>query len=162
MYCKKCGAEIRDDSEFCWKCGNKIEIKIDIKEEKIEPIVEVEKKAQEETHCWSCKEAIDSRHDTCPKCGIHIRIIVPKSPGIAAVLSFFIPGLGHVYNGKVAMGTMIIIIEMFLIGISVLLTRSPQRAIYGLVALIVFVIFWIYSMSNAHDIAEDINDKQYK
>lgn len=27
MYCPKCGKDIRDDSEFCYSCGSKIEIK---------------------------------------------------------------------------------------------------------------------------------------
>jgi len=28
----------------------------------------------------------------------------PKNPGVAAVLSFFIPGLGQIYNGQIAIG----------------------------------------------------------
>ena len=30
MYCKKCGKELRDDGQFCWNCGNKIEIKEEV------------------------------------------------------------------------------------------------------------------------------------
>jgi predicted RNA-binding Zn-ribbon protein involved in translation (DUF1610 family) len=157
MYCKNCGTEIRDDSQFCRKCGNKIEIK----EENNEPVVEVEKISQEKTCCWSCKEEIDKRYETCPKCGVCIRIIVPKNPGIAAVLSFFVPGLGYVYNGKVAIGAIVVMIEIFLVVIAALLVRSNIE-IYGIALFIVGVIFWIYSMYSSYNLAENINNERYK
>lgn len=185
MYCKKCGTEIGDGSQFCWKCGNKIdqnELIVEVEEkneqknvqkneqvEKNEPIVKVEKIEQveknipipEKTSCWNCKEEIDMRFDKCPMCGVCVRIIILKNPGIAAVLSFFFPGLGHVYNGKVAIGAMITIVEISIVAIIILLTRSSD-VIYGLVLLVVGIILWIYSMYNSYDIAEDINYKQYR
>ena len=32
----------------------------------------------------------------------------PKNPGVAAVLSFFIPGLGQIYNGQIGMGILLL------------------------------------------------------
>jgi TM2 domain-containing membrane protein YozV len=157
MYCKKCGKELRDDGQFCWNCGNKIEIK----EEKNEPVVEVEKNVPEEIRCWNCKEEIDKRCDVCPKCHMRVRIIVPKNPGIAAVLSFFVPGLGHIYNGKIAIGVTTTIIVIFLVGITALLARS-YGVKYGIIALAIVVILWIYSVHSSYDVAENMNDKQYK
>ena len=35
-----------------------------------------------------------------------------KNPGLAAVLSFLIPGLGQIYNGEVGKGILIIIVQV--------------------------------------------------
>lgn len=157
MFCKKCGKEARDDSKFCWNCGSDIEIK----EEKNGSTIEIEKIPPGKTNCYNCKEEINEKLDTCPKCGVHIRIIVPKNPGIAAVLSFFVPGLGYVYDGKVVIGVMVTIIELALIGLSALL-MSSSRIMYGLGLLVVGIIFWIYCICNSYDVAERINNNQYK
>lgn len=45
-----------------------------------------------------------------------------KSSGIAVVLSFFIPGLGQIYNGQILKGLLFIIVSLFLIFILILLT----------------------------------------
>lgn len=41
-----------------------------------------------------------------------------KNPGIAAVLSFLIPGLGQIYNGKFGKGLMHLIIVPFVISLA--------------------------------------------
>jgi TM2 domain-containing membrane protein YozV len=37
-----------------------------------------------------------------------------KNPGLAAVLSFLIPGLGQIYNGQVGMGILLCVITILL------------------------------------------------
>ena len=38
----------------------------------------------------------------------------PKNPGVAAVLSFFVPGLGQIYNGQIGMGIVLLILTILL------------------------------------------------
>jgi TM2 domain-containing membrane protein YozV len=71
-----------------------------------------------------------------------------KNPGVAAVLSFFITGLGQIYNGQIAKGVLFIIIQ----GINVLL-------MYIVIGFITFPIFWIWGMVDAYRTAEKINSK---
>jgi TM2 domain-containing membrane protein YozV len=42
------------------------------------------------------------------------QIVIPKNPGVAAVLSFFFPGLGQIYNGQILIGIIMGIITLFL------------------------------------------------
>ncbi|MFZ2643538.1 MAG: hypothetical protein WA117_21280 [Verrucomicrobiia bacterium] len=37
-----------------------------------------------------------------------------KNPGVAAVLSFFVPGLGQIYNGQIGMGITLFILTVVL------------------------------------------------
>jgi len=71
-------------------------------------------------YCPACGRQVSARASACPNCGDPIRsttgqaapppIIVhappPQlwSPGIAAVLSFLIPGLGQIYKGQILSG----------------------------------------------------------
>jgi len=72
-----------------------------------------------------------------------------KNPGVAAVLSFFITGLGQIYNGQIAKGVLFIIIQ----AINVLL-------MYVLIGFITTPIFWIWGMVDAYRTAERINARK--
>ena len=54
-----------------------------------------------EKYCVNCGEKIDEKAEICPKCGVRQSALnsKKKNSGIAAVLSFFITGLGQIYNG---------------------------------------------------------------
>lgn len=71
-----------------------------------------------------------------------------KNPGVAAVLSFFITGLGQIYNGQIAKGVLFIIIQ----AVNLLL-------MYVIVGFITFPILWIWGMVDAYRTAEKINKK---
>ena len=62
-------------------------------------------------NCPACQKAISRAAGSCPSCGhpMNAQPGAPSiqrswSPGIAAVLSFVIPGLGQIYRGQVLAG----------------------------------------------------------
>ncbi|MCL7413959.1 MAG: hypothetical protein M8353_10160, partial [ANME-2 cluster archaeon] len=69
-----------------------------------------------------------------------------KNPGIAAIASFFIPGLGQIYNGEIGKGILFIIVG----GIFALLMAV-------LIGFILYPLFWIYNIYDAYKTAERIN-----
>ncbi len=69
-----------------------------------------------------------------------------KSAGLAAVLSFFITGLGQIYNGQFLKGIVFIIAY----AISWLL-------MYVLIGFITTPIIWLWGMFDAYRSAERIN-----
>jgi TM2 domain-containing membrane protein YozV len=69
-----------------------------------------------------------------------------KNPGIAAVLSFLICGLGQIYNGQILKGLILVVCY----GISWGLT-------FVLVGWIFVPILWIYGIYDAYKNAEKIN-----
>ncbi|CAM4236433.1 MULTISPECIES: hypothetical protein [Jeotgalicoccus] len=73
-----------------------------------------------------------------------------KNSGIAAVLSFFITGLGQIYNGQIFKGILLIIIQ----AINGLL-------MYLLIGFITFPIVWLYGVINAYRHAERMNRRIY-
>lgn len=58
--------------------------------------------------CPSCAKEISDQAVNCPQCGHPINaptaVANAPSPGIAAVCSFFIPGLGQMYAGQPLQG----------------------------------------------------------
>ncbi len=72
-----------------------------------------------------------------------------KNPGIAAVLSFFIAGLGQIYNGQITKGIAFIIAYF----ISALLMII-------FIGFITTPILWIWGMVDAYKQAELINRSQ--
>jgi TM2 domain-containing membrane protein YozV len=98
--------------------------------------------------CRYCGSALKNKAvEICPSCGMRLKepknVITQeeKNPGIAALCSFFIPGLGQVYNGEVGKG--IAILFGTLIG--------------ALFLLIPGIIVWIYGMYDAHNTAKKMN-----
>ena len=69
-----------------------------------------------------------------------------KSPGVAAVLSFFWAGLGQIYNGEIGKGVMLIVLH----AISWLM-------MFIVIGFITTPILWIYGMVDAYKTAERIN-----
>lgn len=82
-------------------------------------------------YCRECGDRVSSEAPTCPHCGVPQPVFIngvpavalapaasgapapvyvvnapSHSPGLAAVLSFFLPGLGHLYKGSIGAGFM--------------------------------------------------------
>ncbi len=73
----------------------------------------------------------------------------PKSPGVAAVLSFFVTGLGQIYNGQILKGLIFMAIAL----LNVLL-------MWVLIGFLTAPLFWIYGIYDAYRSAERLNRGQ--
>jgi len=71
-----------------------------------------------------------------------------KNPTTATILSFFVMGLGQIYNGQIGKGIMFIILYV----ISWLL-------MFVIVGFITTPILWIWGMVDANRSAKKINEK---
>lgn len=67
------------------------------------------------------------------------------NPILALVISFFLPGIGSVYAGKVMMGIIIFIIAVIL---------AIAQLYLGIIAWILYVIVWLYGMYDAYTTAK--------
>jgi len=75
-----------------------------------------------------------------------IIVVAEKSPGLAAVLSFFWAGLGQIYNGEISKGIVMMVayaVSCFLMAIVIGFFTTP--------------ILWIYGMVDAYRTAEKFN-----
>lgn len=69
-----------------------------------------------------------------------------KNAGLAAVLSFLIPGLGQIYNGQITKGLLIVVVQ----AINVALTNV-------LIGFIFYPIVLVYAVFDAYRTAQRIN-----
>jgi TM2 domain-containing membrane protein YozV len=69
-----------------------------------------------------------------------------KSSGLAAVLSFFITGLGQIYNGQIFKGLVLIAIQ----AVNVFL-------MWFLIGWVTYFLVWVWGMYDAYSTAERIN-----
>lgn len=104
--------------------------------------------AKETKFCSNCGVEIDKDAEICPKCGVRVKAPTAgeKSPGLSAVLSFLIVGLGQIYNGQIGKGIVLIICYV----ISILLC-------FVLIGFILVPILWIYGIYDAYNTAKKIN-----
>ncbi|MBA2375887.1 MAG: DUF5683 domain-containing protein [Actinomycetota bacterium] len=72
-----------------------------------------------------------------------------KSAGLAAVLSFFIPGVGQIYNGQILKGIILIVIGLINAALTVIL-----------IGYVTHVITVIYAVYDAYKTAERINARR--
>jgi TM2 domain-containing membrane protein YozV len=68
-----------------------------------------------------------------------------KNAGIAAVLSFFVTGLGQIYNGQIFKGILLILIQIV-----------NGLLLYILIGFITMPIVWLYGVINAYRHAEEL------
>lgn len=122
--------------------------------------------------CKHCSKKIDAEAEICPKCGVRLReppvrkLNDHKNPGLAAVLSFLLTGLGQIYNGQIIKGVMFIIIYLF-VGVlaftsSLIIIFSRELAWHEAIFPIGWLIFWTYGMYDARNIAKKINSGNRK
>ncbi len=118
MYCSKCGSEI-GNARFCSQCGT----------------------PQSGMIVQAPGAAAGA---ASPPQVVVIR--AAKSPGVAVVLSFFVAGLGQIYNGQIGKGVAFMIAYL-----------CSLVLMWVLVGFIIAPILWIWSMVDAYKTAERIN-----
>ena len=69
-----------------------------------------------------------------------------KSAGLAAVLSFFISGLGQIYNGQILKGLIIIVVQV--------INGALTTILIGWIPL---AIVWVWAIIDAYREAEKVN-----
>ena len=105
--------------------------------------------------CQHCGKKVAHEAEICPKCGVRVKQesvhSEKKSEGIAAVLSFIIPGLGQIYNGQIGRGILFIILAIIF-----------AVMIIVLIGLILYPLFWIWTIYDAYKTAKRINTGEMK
>jgi len=142
--CQNCGVEVKDEAKFCQNCG------ADINEQKAT-------NENETKFCSNCGFELDKNIKFCPECGKatdnkpitkdNVSVTtVNKDPILAAILSFFIVGLGQIYIGLTKKG----IILFLLAFISAIL-------IIFIIGWFLWVVIYIYAKDDAYNSANKIN-----
>lgn len=94
--------------------------------------------------CGHCGGKIDAKAKVCAHCGAEV---LHKSPFIAALLSFFFPGLGQIYNRQIHKG--IILIAAYIV--SFILTLI-------FIGAILVLLIWLYGMYDGFVTSKAINE----
>ena len=141
--CPNCGVELVDEAKFCKNCGSEV-----IREEEKED-------AKETIFCANCGLEMPKSTKFCPECGnstvstsqiynnANSVVKSDKSPILAAVLSFFIIGLGQVYLGLTKKG-ILLFAGAIISGFLMLL----------IIGWITWLIIWLYAIYDAYNSAE--------
>lgn len=69
-----------------------------------------------------------------------------KNAGVTAVFSFFIPGLGQIYNGELGKGLIIVAVTIISLKLTI---------IY--IGFFILIPLWIWTIYDAYRTAEKIN-----
>ncbi len=80
-----------------------------------------------------------------------------KNPKIAAIASFFIPGLGQIYGGEARKGIGFLIMVIIFASLWLSLLQMQHMAGAFLVAGGAYVLLWIGSMYDAYKTAKEID-----
>lgn len=100
MHCTNCGEHISDKAELCPKCG-------------VRPF-------RVKNYCHNCGVKVNEMQEMCVECGISFKKSVNTisgtslEPWLAALISFFITGLGQIIIGQVKKGVVILIVSIIL------------------------------------------------
>ena len=131
-FCSNCGKSIDINAEICPECG-----------------VRVSNTQKTEKFCSNCGKSIDINAEICPKCGVRVANppnSLDKNPALAAILSFFVCGLGQIYNGELGKGLGLLIGFWICIALSLLI-----------LPILIAVVLWIYGIYDAYNTAQEMN-----
>lgn len=119
MFCPKCGSDVEVGSSYCKNCGASLD--------------------------HTPQSAYQS---STYQSGMPPQYAIPlKNSGIAAVLSFIIPGAGLLYAGQIGKGLM-----YFIIGLALTLAVALLFPF-----IIFFLIFWVWQVYDAYNTTEEYN-----
>ena len=119
--------------------------------------------------CPTCGKTLQFENaEICPSCGVRIKEVpevppiqsvrVGKSTGLAVILSFFIPGLGQIYCGRIMRGILILIGIIFscilAFGLFISLLGSSHGDPSAGFTLLIPPIFWVLNLYDAYTIAK--------
>ena len=174
-FCPKCGVKIlRKESAFCNACGSPLPISQPINPPPIvkQPVPEQNVRRQPAINgevCPVCGAIVEAGRYYCNSCGAYMKesptprvsapnnmenserkqnhtILKEKSPFLAVLVSFFIPGAGQCYTDQWKKG-----IALFMLAfISAILCII-------VIGIIPLLIIWIYSMYDAYHAAVRIS-----
>ena len=142
--CSNCGTEVSDEAKFCNNCGSEIVVE--------EPVNDNGTK-----FCSNCGYEMPQATKFCPECGtpidddpqvVNTTTVVngDKTGAFAAVLSFFIVGLGQVYLGLTKKG-ILLFFGAIVSGVLMLI----------LIGWITWLLVWGYAIYDAYKSAEKMN-----
>jgi RNA polymerase subunit RPABC4/transcription elongation factor Spt4 len=95
--CRNCNQLIHRESEQCAYCKVTVQHPLITVPATQKPLVQI---------CRFCRSKVDSQAIKCPHCQAWIK---EQWNGIAAILSFIVPGLGQMYRGHVFNGICLLI-----------------------------------------------------
>jgi hypothetical protein len=88
-----------------------------------------------------------------------------KSSGLAAVLSFFWCGLGHICVGRIGtglalmLGYPVMLFFGFMLTLGGALSQTGGLFMLGLIFLLIALAMWIFGMTNSYRMAEQANEQ---
>ena len=170
-FCPKCGAKIqREESAFCNVCGSPLPVYQPVNPPPIikQPVPEQNVRRQPAINgkvCPACGAIVEAGRYYCNSCGAYLKgspppsasapnniekserkqnhaILKEKSPFLAVLVSFFIPGAGQCYTDQWKKG----------IALFVLAVISAILCII-VIGIIPLLIIWVYSMYDAYHAA---------
>lgn len=83
-----------------------------------------------------------------------------KDPAIAAILSFLITGIGHLYIGKIGKGLLLLFAVIIITPFSLIpfvATGGVSGAPLVIVAMLIVFVIWIYAIYSAYEDAKEYN-----
>lgn len=118
--------------------------------------------------CPKCGKSVEEGAAYCPNCGESLtnqpprpmqpmppplspvqpaRMVGMKNEGLAAILSFFWPGLGQIYDGQIGRGIGILVGGIVLIVVAWILLWIP------------YIIYWAWNIYDAYNLAKKYNQE---
>lgn len=146
--CPNCGEEIAENHNFCPNCGVDLG-KVsngDLPKSEVDAAVS----STDQSVIASTEKSVASISEQPVSHANENSVTVRKTPIVSAIFSLIFPGLGQLYNGQNKKGIYFIIIAIVSVVLMLLF-----------VGVILYVLFWIWSMFDAYSSAVKLNKGEF-